>query len=75
MGEFMKSITIPDGVTRIEDYAFEGCSNLKSITIPSSVRSIGFGAFDGCSNLLIKTSNQYVIDYCIKNKIKYEKID
>jgi hypothetical protein len=40
------------------------------------VTSIEYSAFEECSkNILIKTSNQYVIDYCIENKIKYEKID
>ena len=73
--ELVTELIIPNSVTSIGRYAFYGCINLKSITIPESVTSIGFGAFDGCSNLLIKTSNQYVIDYCIKNKIKYEKID
>lgn len=45
------SIVIPDGVTKIGDYAFLWCSNLISITIPDSVTSIGFSAFSGCSSL------------------------
>ena len=43
--------TIPKGVTRIGDYAFEGCIGFTSITIPNSVTSIGAGAFSGCDNL------------------------
>ena len=39
------SITIPNGVTSIGDYAFYKCSNLMSITIPDSVTSIGNYAF------------------------------
>lgn len=39
--------TIPDGITRIEESAFEGWSYLRSVTIPDSVTSIGKSAFNG----------------------------
>ena len=39
------SITIPNSVTSIGDYAFCGCTGLTSITIPTSVTSIGDYAF------------------------------
>ena len=45
------SLVIPDEVTSIKDYAFEGCSGLTSVTIPNSVTSIGRSAFSGCWNL------------------------
>ena len=38
------SLSIPDGVTTIPDYAFKHCS-LTDVTIPSSVKSIGNSAF------------------------------
>ena len=41
----LSSITIPNGVTRIEDRAFAFCKSLTSVTIPSSVRYIGEHAF------------------------------
>ncbi len=47
----VKDLVIPNGVTSIGSYAFEGCSGLTSITIPNSVTSIGEYAFDGCSGL------------------------
>ena len=43
--------TIPDGVARIDEGAFEGCKSLESVLIPSSVTRIGRKAFSGCSSL------------------------
>ena len=52
IGRDITSITIPEGVTRIQEKAFWGCEAIKSITIPNSVRSIGDFAFYNCSSLL-----------------------
>ena len=41
------TLSIPNSVTSIGNYAFYGCSSLISITIPSSVTSIGREAFRG----------------------------
>jgi hypothetical protein len=46
-----KNTVIPNSVTSIGDYAFNGCRSLTSIDIPNSVTSIGGYAFDTCSSL------------------------
>lgn len=38
-------------VTRIGDYAFEGCSSLMDITIPDGITSVGKNVFAHCSSL------------------------
>lgn len=45
------SVTIPDSVTAIPDYAFGFCSQLTNISIPNSVTFIGFSAFNSCTSL------------------------
>ena len=43
--------TIPEGVTRIGERAFAGCTGLVSITIPEGVTTIRDNAFTGCAGL------------------------
>lgn len=38
-------------VTKIADYAFEGCYNLYNVIIPNTITEIGDGIFKGCSSL------------------------
>ena len=45
------NIVIPEGVTKINDYAFYCCNYLKSVVIPDSVTSIGDWAFYYCTSL------------------------
>ena len=46
-----KNTIIPETVTEIESFAFNGCSNLTSIEIPKSVISIKAYAFSQCEGL------------------------
>ncbi len=67
------TIIIPDGVTKIGNYAFAECGELESIIIPESVESIGECAFEKCINLCsvklpngIRSIEKYAFYYCIK---------
>ena len=44
-------VIIPDGVTSIGRYVFEGCTNLVGVVIPNSVTSIEEMAFYKCTSL------------------------
>lgn len=44
-------MTIPQGITRIENYAFRGFKWLKSVKFDPSVKEIGYSAFEGCTAL------------------------
>ena len=47
----LSSVTIPNSVTKIGQFAFSGCSSLNSINIPASVTEIGSLAFSYCTSL------------------------
>ena len=47
----VQKIEIGNGVTSIEQYAFNGCHSLSSTTIPNGVTSIGQYAFTNCYSL------------------------
>ena len=55
--ELVIDLTIPDSVTTIVNYAFNGCSSLTSVTIGDSVTTIGNKAFEGCTGKLFVNCN------------------
>ena len=54
-GSSLTSVTIPNSVTSIGDFAFSFCSSLTSVTIPNSVTTIGSWTFAGCGTLAAVT--------------------
>ena len=69
----MTSVTIPDSVTSIGDYAFYGCTSLTSVTIPDSVTSIGGGAFENCTSLTNITVGAGNPAYSSANGVLFDK--
>lgn len=47
----IKSVTIPDSVTRIGSAAFSGCGQISRVTVGKNVETIDETAFAGCSML------------------------
>ena len=46
-------LIMPDTVTIINGYAFDGCSNISVLTLPSNLESIGAFAFRNCNNMIL----------------------
>ncbi len=49
--ELLKQVTIPEGVTKIEQETFAGCKNLRKVELSSTVKEIGERTFFDCSAL------------------------
>ena len=47
----METVTLPEGLERIEKKAFYHCTNLKEINIPASLRVVEEGSFEKCESL------------------------
>ena len=49
--ELFKTITLPNSVERIGDYAFVGCANLTSVNFGTGLTELGVRCFEGCPHL------------------------
>lgn len=45
------TFTVPDGVKKIDGYAFYGCANLWEVTLPNGVEEVEAYAFGACTSL------------------------
>ena len=50
-GQPIINLTIPDGITAIGDYAFQGCTSIQSVVIGNNVTEWGMAVFSNCTNL------------------------
>ena len=73
----LATYTIPDGVTVIDDYVFNDCSDLESVVIADSVTAIGERAFELCYELasVVMPENLITIgDYAFADCTKLVRI-
>lgn len=61
----LKSISLPEGLTSISDWAFSGCVGLSSITLPDSISTINSWVFYYCTGLrsVVFSNNVKTIKY------------
>jgi hypothetical protein len=66
------AVKIPNSITAIDDYAFDGCRGLTSVTIPNFVTAIGNHTFGGCIGLTsviipnsVTTIGNYAFNDCV----------
>ena len=50
-GGLVTDLVVPDGITKINNGAFCGCTSLVSVTLPDGVTDIGAAAFSSCTML------------------------
>jgi hypothetical protein len=73
----LHTVTLPEGLTVINNRAFRACSSLTSVSLPSTLTSLGvgydswYGVFEGCSSLVslsipsgVTTLYGKTFDYC-----------
>ena len=47
----IQKVVVGEGITEIENYAFEKAKNLKEVVLPSTLEQIGHYCFEGCQKL------------------------
>ena len=69
----LTSITLPNGVLKINNSAFERCLNLTSISIPHTVTTLGESAFSGCTawRVVLPNSLKYIGKNALYNTFTY----
>ena len=73
VGDDDEVVVIPNGVTEIAGWGFQGCNCVRKIVVPASVRNIDEYAFVECHGLrdiVVKHSNEsfFSVDGCLFSK-------
>ena len=77
-GRNARKVILSEGITSIDDYAFNRCQNLEQLVLPTSLQTIGAHAFEFCENLTditIPDSLQTLGQDCFKECTKLQLID
>ena len=56
-GASFNKVVLPNGIEKIDWFAFSECTYLECVEIPDSVKKIEYGVFDGVKKLVISCSN------------------
>ena len=78
-GQNIKNISLPQSVTKIDDYAFYNCTNIQSVAV-GGITFIGKGAFQGCASLKelplnnVTTIEENAFDSCGLKEYRFEKL-
>ena len=46
-----EELVIEEGITKIPDFLFKGCTSLRRVTLPGTLTEIDMGAFESCTGL------------------------
>ena len=74
----LSSVTLPQYLLSIDDYAFDGCSSLAEIKLPIYLNSLGYRALADCSKLTsldLPSSLQSIGSYAFAGCNAMERID
>lgn len=74
----LSSVTLPQYLLSIDDYAFDGCSSLVDIKLPIYLNSLGYRALADCSKLTsldLPSSLQNIGSYAFAGCNAMERID
>jgi hypothetical protein len=67
------AVDLPDNVTEIAPFAFEGCSKITTVHLPARIARIGEGAFSACYGLLTLTADSGNEHYSSIDGVLFDK--
>lgn len=73
----IRKVIIDEGISKIGNWAFEGCYNLSEVQLPSGMKSIGNSAFEGCvllSQININAELEKIGNYAFEGCERLEEL-
>ena len=69
----VKTVTLPENITALEENAFLDCKSLVSITLPAKVQTIGLNALSGCTAMVDITVDGQNESLCSVDGVLFSK--
>ena len=76
-GSAVTSVSMPEGITSIDNNAFFGCQNLETVALPESLTTLDYDAFNSCHSLKtikIPSGVTAIPDGCFGNCASLESV-